>query len=98
MEIKNKSDINFEYFVTFSLSNGMLNCQCDSVTNISGTNNGNFTLSIHVQLGDGVSTTNNEDISFSWVMKNGINEIKSCSMPYYAGSGFTSQNAWEIDN
>lgn len=42
MEIKNinKSDINFEYFVTFSLSNGILNCKCDSVTNIPGTNNG----------------------------------------------------------
>lgn len=40
MEIKNKSDINFEYFVTFSLSNGIINCKCDSVTNIPGTNNG----------------------------------------------------------
>lgn len=40
MEIKNKSDINFEYFVTFSLSNGIINCKCNSVTNIPGTNNG----------------------------------------------------------
>ena len=85
-----------KYYVTLSLSNGRLNCQCSSVTNIPGTNNGNFTLSINVQLGDGVG--NEEYINFSWVMKDGINSSKSCSKPYYGGSGFTSQNAWETDN
>ena len=35
---------------------------------------------------------------FSWLMKNGIDESKSCSVPYYLGSGFTTQEAWEIDN
>lgn len=85
-----------KYYVTLSLSNGRLNCQCSSVTNIPGTNNGNFTLSINVQLGDGVG--NDEYINFSWVMKDGINSSKSCSNPYYGGSGFTSQNAWETDN
>ena len=98
MELKNKSYINFEYFVTFSLSNGRLNWQCSSVTNIHGTNNGNVTLSINVQLSDGVSENNNESFNFSWVMKDGINSSKSCSRHYYGGSGFTSRNAWEIDN
>lgn len=70
---------------------GILNFQCNSVTNIPDTNNRNVILSINVQLGDWVSTS--EYISFSWVMKNGINESKSCNKPYYAGSGFTSQNA-----
>ena len=31
-------------------------------------------------------------------MKDGINESKSCSMPYYAGAGFTTQPSWEIVN
>ena len=48
MEIRSKYDINFKYFVTFSLSNGILNCKCDSVTNILSTNNGNVTLMINV--------------------------------------------------
>ena len=73
----------------------MLNCKCDSVTNIPGTNNGNVTLGIEIELGDGVSE---ERMQFSWVMKNGIDESKSCSMPYYAGSGFTTQSSWESDN
>ena len=76
----------------------MLNCKCNSVTNIPGTNNGNVTLSINVQLSDGVSENNNEYFNFSWVMKDGINESKSCSVPYYAGSDFTTQLSWEIDN
>ena len=87
-----------KYYVTLSLSNGSLNCQCNSVTNIPGTNNGNVTLGINIQLSDGVSESNNEFISFSWSMKDGINESKSCSKPYYGGSGFTTRNAWEIDN
>lgn len=95
---KPSTNINFKYFVTLSLSNGSLNCQCDSVTDIPGTNNGNVTLAISVQLSDGINSNDNESIYFSWTMKNGINESKSCSKPYYAGSGFTTQNAWEIDN
>ena len=94
---KDKPDIYNKYYVTLSLSNGSLNCQCNSVTNIPGTNNGNVTLGINVQLGDG-NASNNDYISFSWVMKDGINSSKSCSKPYYAGSGFTTQQAWEIDN
>lgn len=93
----NKTDTYIKYYVTLSLSNGRLNCQCSSVTNIPGTNNGNVTLGIDVQLGDG-NANNNDYISFSWVMKDGINSSKSCSKPYYAGSGFTTRNGWEIDN
>ena len=93
---KDKSDTFINYYVTLSLSNGMLNCKCNSVTNIPGTNNGNVTLGITIELGDG--NANNEFISFSWSMKDGINESKSCSMPYYAGSGFTTQSSWENDN
>ena len=91
-----------KYYVTLSLSNGMLNCKCNGVTGIPGTNNGNVTLGINIELGDGkgdgVSGGRTEFIQFSWVMKNGINESKSCSVPYYAGSGFTTQSSWETDN
>ena len=86
MEIKNKYDINFEYFITLSLSNGSINWRYNSVNDIPGTNNGNVTLSINVQLSDGVSENNNESFNFSWVMKNCINSSKSCSKPYYVGS------------
>ena len=39
---------------------GILNYQCNSVNYIQGTSNGNVTLSINVQLSDGVSENNNE--------------------------------------
>ena len=93
-----KHDINFEYFVTLTLSNGSLNCQSDSVNDIPGTNNGNVTLGVRVQLSDGVNSSNDEDISFSWLMKDGINSSKSCSNPYYSSSAFTTRSSWEIDN
>lgn len=93
-----KPNTYIKYYVTLSLSNGSLNCQCSSVTNIPGTNNGNVTLGINVQLSDGLGGGRTEYFQFSWVMKDGINESKSCSMPYYAGSGFTGQSSWEIDN
>ena len=91
-----KPDTYINYYVTLTLNSGMLNCKCNSVTNIPGTNNGNVTFGINIELGDGVGGM--EYIQFSWVMKNGINESKSCSMPYYAGSGFTTQSSWETDN
>lgn len=95
---KPNTDTYINYYVTFTLNSGMLNCKCDSVTNIPGTNNGNVTLAINIQLGDGLGGGREELFYFSWVMKDGINESKSCSVPYYFGSGFTTQNAWEIDN
>lgn len=99
---KDKLDKFINYYVTLSLSNGMLNCKCNSVTNIPGTNNGNVTLGVSIELGDGIGDGigggHTEVIQFSWVMKDGINESKSCSVPYYLGSGFTTQPSWEIDN
>ena len=98
---KDKPDKFINYYVTFTLNSGMLNCKCDRVTGIPGTNNGNVTLAINIQLGDGKSEIvggRDEWFKFSWVMKNGINESKSCSFPYYLGSGFTTQESWETDN
>ena len=96
-----KPDTYINYYVTFTLNSGMLNCKCNSVTNIPGTNNGNVTLGIRIQLGDGKAAIvggRDEWFEFSWVMKDGIDESKSCSVPYYLGSGFTTQEAWGIDN
>ena len=95
---KKKLDTYINYYVTFTLNSGMLNCKCNSVTNIPGTNNGNVTLGIDIELSDGIGSTNNERIYFSWVMKDGINSSKSCSRHYYSGSGFTTQSSWESDN
>lgn len=95
---KDKPNTYINYYVTLSLNNGMLNCKCNGVTGIPGTNNGNVTLGINVQLGDGFSGGRTEYFQFSWLMKNGINESKSCSVPYYGGSGFTTQQSWESDN
>lgn len=93
---EDKPDTYINYYVTFTLNSGMLNCKCNRVTGIPGTNNGNVTLGISIQLGDGVGR--DEYFQFSWLMKNGIDESKSCSYPYYLGSGFTTQEGWEIDN
>lgn len=98
---KDKPDTYIYYYVTFTLNSGMLNCKCDRVTNIPGTNNGNVTLAVDIELGDGKAEIHGgrtEYFNFSWLMKNGINESKSCSVPYYLGSGFTTQEGWEIDN
>ena len=93
-----KPNTYINYYVTFTLNSGMLNCKCDRVTGIPGTNNGNVTLEIHIQLGDGKGGGRTESFYFSWVMKNGINESKYCSVPYYLGSGFTTQSGWEDYN
>ena len=98
---EDKPNTYINYYVTLTLNSGMLNCKCNRVTNIPGTNNGNVTLGINVQLGDGKDVIvggRDEWFQFSWVMKNGIDESKSCSVPYYLGSGFTTQESWEIDN
>lgn len=86
------------YYVTFTLNSGMLNCKCNSVTNIPGTNNGNVTLGITVDLGDEKGGGRIESFNFSWIMKNGINEGKYCSVPYHVGSGFTTRSSWEDYN
>ena len=86
------------YYVTLSLSNGALNCKCDSVTNIPGTNNGNVTLGVSITLCDRKNGGRKQSFKFDWVMKNGINKSKSCRMPYYYDSGFTTRSDWENDN
>lgn len=91
-----KPDKFINYYVTLTLNYDMLNCKCNRVTGIPGTDNGNVTLGITVQLGNGKGAY--EWFQFSWVMKDGINESKSCSVPYYLGSGFTTQESWGIDN
>ena len=93
-----KPDKYINYYVTLTLNSGILNCKCNRVTGIPGTNNGNVTLAINVQLSDGIGGGRTEYIQFSWLMKNGIDESKSCSVPYHLGSGFTTQEAWEDDN
>ena len=95
---KKKLDTYIYYYVTFTLNSNMLNCKCDMITNIQSTNNGNVTLGIDIQLGDGKSPNRSDYFSFSWVMKNGIDESKYCSSPYYLGSGFTTPSSWENDN
>ena len=95
---KDKPDTYINYYVTFTLNSGMLNCKCNRVTGIPGTHNGNVTLRIHIQLGDGLGGGRKESFYFSWAMKDGINESKYCSVPYYLGSGFTTQSSWEDDN
>ena len=98
---KDKQDTFINYYVTFTLNSGMLNCKCNRVPGIPGTNNGNVTLGISIELGDGIGGgvgSHEESFNFSWVMKDGIDESKSCSVPYYLGSGFTTQSSWEDDN
>ena len=95
---KDKYDKYITYYVTFTLNSGMLNCKCDGVTNIPGTNNGNVTLGTDIQLSDGKGGGRSEYFTFSWVMKDGINESKYCSVPYYLGSGFTTRSGWEDYN
>ena len=81
------------YYVTLTLNNNTLNCSCGRITSIPGTNNGDFTLGIIIQFGDGVGTERR--FEFEWKMKNGINENRYCNVPYYMGSGFTTQNIWD---
>ena len=95
---KDKYDKYITYYVTFTLNSGMLNCKCDGVTNIPGTNNGNVTLGTDIQLSDGKGDGRSEYFTFSWIMKDGINESKYCSVPYYLGSGFTTRSGWEDYN
>ena len=82
-----------KYYVTFTLYGTTLNCSCGSITFIPDTNNGDFTLGIGIELGDGAGTE--RQFNFEWKMKNGINENRYCNVPYYLGSGFTTQNIWE---
>ena len=90
---KIKPDDYKTYYVKFTLNGGTLNCFCERITFIPGTNNGNVTLEINIQLGDGRGDT--ISFNFEWKMKDGINQNKYCNAPYYLGSGFRTQSGWE---
>ncbi len=83
------------YYVTFTLNGTTLNCFCKRITFIPGTNNGNVTLGINIQLGDGRNSNDIRSFNFEWKMKDGINQNRYCNAPYYLGSGFTTQSDWE---
>ena len=88
------------YYVKFTIIFNKLNCKCDAITNIPGTNNGNVTLAVDIQLCYGKNPPHVDSYSFSWLMKDGIDESKYCKSPYYyyLESRFTSQSTWECDN
>ena len=83
---------------------GTINCECEAVPDwlIPGTNNGNDTLGVRVQLTDGVDSSNDEVFYFSWVMKYGINESRSCRpiRPYYFSSAYftTKSDGWVTEH
>ena len=91
----NPNDYN-DYYVKFTLNGTTLNCYCKGVTNIPDTNNGDFTLGINIELGDGKGGSTNRSFDFKWKMKDGINENRYCDVPYYLGSGFTTRSSWEV--
>lgn len=85
------------YYVKFTLNSSRLICDCDKRANIPGTNHGNVTLGITVQLGYGKAGGRTEYFDFSWVMRDGIYTSRPCSddLPYYLGARFTTQYRWE---
>lgn len=93
---KAKQDIYNEYWVIFTVSNGQLRCQCSGVSNIPGTDNGNFTLQVRLSITDGHNSSGL--FRFSWVMKDGINESQSCIGNIYVGGDFLTRSDWENDN
>ena len=81
------------YYVKFTLNGTTLNCFCKRITFIPGTNSGNVTLGINIQLGDGRNSI--KSFNFEWKMKDGINQNRYCNVPYYLGSGFKTRSDWE---
>ena len=93
-----KPNIYKYYKVVFTISGGSLHCRCDGVTDIPGTNSGNVNLSINITIGSENYASEFETFTFSWIMKNGINESKPCRYNKYQGSDFTTRSSWEQDN
>lgn len=96
-----KKDNYIRFPVKLSVNGLMVHCSCKRVNWVPGTNSGNVTLGISITLGEGFGADRYETFKFSWVMKDGIDESKPCSIPYYPyylGSGFTTQSSWELDN
>lgn len=102
---KKKEDIYIYYYVTFTINDCMVHCKCKGITEIPGTHSGNVTLGVRITLSDKSSSSSSsglggrtEDFTFSWLMRDGIHEGKSCSVYNYLGSGFTTRSDWEHDN
>ena len=92
-----------KYYVEITIYFSTIHCKCNKVTDIPGTNSGNVRLGIIVDLnceiGEGIGG-HTETISFSWVMKDGIDQNKYFKGPcnYCLGSRFTTQESWVINN
>lgn len=87
------TDIN--YPVTISISGYTVHCFCERVTGIPGTNNGDFTLEVGIQL---AYNNQYDSVHFKWQMKDGINEYKNVKYPYIQSSAFFTRNDWEVTN
>ena len=83
------------YPVTISISGYTVHCSCERVTGIPGTNNGDFTLEVGIQL---AYNNQYDSVHFKWQMKNGINEYKNVKYPYIQSSAFFTRNDWEVTN
>ena len=83
------------YPVTISISGYTVHCSCERVTGIPGTNNGDFTLEVGIQL---AYNNQYDSVHFKWQMKNGINEYKNVKYPYIQSSAFFTRNDWEVIN
>ena len=85
-----------DYPVTISINGSMVNCKCNRVTWIPGTNNGNVILGVNITFGG--YNGGYGSVDFNWEMRYGINETKGIGIPNptYSGSGFTTRNDWEV--
>ena len=83
------------YPVTISISGYTVHCSCERVNWIPGTDNGNFTLEVGIQL---ACNNQYDSVHFKWQMKNGINEYKNVKYPYIQSSAFFTRNDWEVTN
>ena len=86
---------NIDYPVTISISGYTVHCSCERVTGIPGTNNGDFTLEVGIQL---AYNNQYDSVHFKWQMKDGINEYKNVKYPYIQSSAFFTRNDWEVTN
>ena len=86
---------NIRYPVTISISGYTVHCSCERVTGIPGTDNGNFTLEVGIQL---AYNNQYDSVHFKWQMKDGINEYKNVKYPYIQSSAFFTRNDWEVTN
>ena len=92
-----------EYYVYVSVdsNSGTISCSCGGVDWIPGTDNGNVTLGIMVNVYYGLESTDKDEVfNFSWIMKDGIDTSEPFhhTWPYNMGMGFTSQEYWVYDN